>query len=149
MVNPLLAALVKAGPWFAKQAPKFWPMLLDTKNREWLVRVALDIASRSPAKRLKAKIDLTEAIANSVASEAASDAERERAQDWTRQVRALRLRVDMPIAGMKERRSHIRSVREQLHGLQQEMDRHLGTAGGSPGVVGRSEQDADDGRDAT
>jgi len=48
-----LAVIAKAGPQVAKQLPKLWPLLLESKNRERLGEFFVDLANASPAKRLR------------------------------------------------------------------------------------------------
>lgn len=138
-MGSIIAALTKAGPWFVKQFPKLWPLLVDGKNREYLLGAVNGLASQSPTERLRAQVELTAAIADSMAPEAPSEEERELAQRWSRQARNLRLRLDMPFAGgRKEKRSHIKSIRTQLVDLQREMDSHLGGATG-PSTEGQGD----------
>lgn len=133
-MRPTITAMTKAGPWFAKQLPKLWPLLLDGKTREQLLGVVDTLSSQSPAQRLRAQVELTAVIADRIASEAASEEDAARARAWSQRARNLELRLDMPIAGgLRERRSHLRGVRAQLAELQGEIDRHLsGPAGALP-----------------
>lgn len=131
-MGPIMAALTKAGPWFVKQSPRLWPLLVDGKNREYLLAAVNGLASQSPAKRLRSQVELTAAIADNMASEAASEKDSELARTWSQQARNLLLRLDMPIAaGRKEKRTHMKSVRAQLANLQREMDSHLEGATGA------------------
>jgi hypothetical protein len=115
-----------AGPWLVKQLPKLWPLLLESHNRERLAGVLKDLASRSPGQRLRAQADLTAALAERMAQQAATPDEAVRAQDWQRRARNLALRLDMPVAGGRDaRKAHRASVQQQLEQLQGEMDRHL------------------------
>ena len=84
-----------------------------------------NLASKSPSRRLRAKVELTAALADSIAEKAASESERTRAQEWSRRATNLLLRLDMPTADRGLRRSQTRSVEQQLAALQNEMDRQL------------------------
>ena len=120
-----MGSLAKAGPWLVKQLPQLWPLLLDAKNRERLEQSAKDLASRSPAKRLRAKVELTATLADRMAETAASESEKRQAQEWSRRAQNLLLRLEMPVAGREARRTHGKSVQKQLEGLQSEIDLHL------------------------
>ena len=102
--------LTKAGPWFVKQLPKLWPLLLETKNRERLMDAVQNLASQSPTKRLKAKVDVTAAIADQLGRKATSEGERLRSQEWGRQARNLALRLEMPMSDRQARRAHRASI---------------------------------------
>ena len=134
-MSPIVRLLTKAGPWFIKQLPKLWPLLLDAKNRERLMEAAQNLASNSPAKRLQAKADLTAEIANTIATGAASEHERAQAQAWAQRARNLGLRLAMPLPDRQAKRAHRRRVEAELGALQREMDRHLGGGGGAAGRV--------------
>lgn len=124
-----LAVIAKAGPKIAKQLPKLWPLLLESKNRERLSEFFVDLANASPAKRLRARIELTAALAEEIATTAENDDERERALAWNRRARNLVRRNNMPIAGQRARREHRRGVKLELQALQAEMNGHLGDTG--------------------
>ena len=124
-MGPIIAILTKAGPWFIKQLPKLWPLLLDAKNREKFMEAAQNVASNSPSKRLAAKAELTAEIANTIAKDASSETERARAEGWAAQARNLVLRLAMPVPDRQARRAHRRRVQAELEQLQREMDGHL------------------------
>lgn len=117
--------LAKAGPQVAKQLPKLWPLLLESKNRERLGEFFLDLANASPAKRLRARLELTAALAEEIAQSATGDTEKKQAEGWSHRARNLVLRLNMPVAGTSTKRAHRRSIREQLDALQTEMNTHL------------------------
>lgn len=125
--------LAKAGPWLIKQTPKLWPLLLDAKNRERLEQAAKDLASKSPTKRLRGKVELTAALADQMIETAVSEAEKEQAQEWARQARNLALRLDMPVIGRDAKKSHRASVEQQLDQLQSQMNQQLGAGQPSEG----------------
>lgn len=125
MASSILALLTKAGPWLIKQLPKLWPLLLEAKNRERLQEIAKDLASNSPLRRLRAKVELTATLAERMVEQAESEDERQRAQAWRRQARNLTIRLDMPVIGREAKRSHRKSVAQQLEELQADMDQHL------------------------
>ena len=127
-MGAIIAILTKAGPWFIKQLPKLWPLLLDAKNRERFLEAAQNLASNSPSKRLGSKAELTAEIANTIARDASSDEERARAEEWAQQARKLGLRLAMPVPDRQAKRAHRRRVQAQLAELQREIDRHLGSA---------------------
>ena len=130
-----LAVIAKAGPQVAKQLPKLWPLLLESKNRERLGEFFVDLANASPAKRLRARIELTAALAEEIAATAESDEEREQAQVWTRRARNLVRRDNMPIAGQRAKREHRRGIKLQLDALQDEMNGYLGGDKGGKSLI--------------
>ncbi len=115
----------KAAPALAKQLPKLWPLLLESKNRQKLMEVAGDLASQSPRKRLEGRIELTAVLADGLAEKADSDEERTLAADWARRSRNLKIRLEMPIKDRKARKVHRESIQAQLDELQVEMNAHL------------------------
>jgi hypothetical protein len=125
MASPILALVTKAGPWLIKQLPKLWPLLLETKNREKLQEITKDLASNSPSRRLRAKVELTATLAERMVAEAESEDEKQRAQAWSRQARNLTIRLDMPVIGREAKRSHRQSIAQQLEELQADMNRYL------------------------
>jgi hypothetical protein len=125
----VLAAITKVAPKIAKQLPKLWPLLLESKNRERLGGFFLDLANASPSKRLRARTELTAALADEIAQSAENDAERERAEAWGRRARKLSLRQDLPVAGLRAKTENRRKIKTELVRLQAEMDHHLGSAG--------------------
>jgi len=125
----VLAMLAKAGPQVAKQLPKLWPLLLESKNRERLGEFFLDLANASPARRLRARLELTAALADEIGQSATSDTEREQAEGWSHRARNLILRQNMPVAGHRAKSAHRRSIKEQLDALQTEMNDHLDAPG--------------------
>ncbi len=125
----VLAMLAKAAPKVAKQLPKLWPLLLESKNRERLGEFFLDLADASPAKRLRARLELTAALADEIAQSATNETEKEQAERWSHRARNLVLRQNMPVAGPRARSAHRRSIREQLDALQAEMNAHLDANG--------------------
>lgn len=127
MLASLMVNLAKAGPWFIKQLPKLWPMLLDPKNRERLAQIGKDLASKSPAKRLRGKVELTATLAERISDQADSETERKQAQEWSRRARNLALRLDVPVVGREAKQAHRKSIQQQLEQLQSEMDQHLGS----------------------
>ena len=56
---PLLKALRKGGPALIKQLPKLWPLLLESNNHKTVMEFMSDLASQSPTKRLRARVELT------------------------------------------------------------------------------------------
>lgn len=127
-----LALLAKAGPQAAKQLPKLWPLLLESKNRERLAELAKELASASPTKRLRARVELTAALTDEIASDATSDADRVQAEAWALRARNLTRKLNMPVAGRQAKAAHRRSIKDQLDTLQSEMNEHLSTAGQLP-----------------
>lgn len=125
MASPILGILTKAGPWVFKQLPKLWPLLLEAKNREKLQEILKDLASNSPIRRLRAKVELTATLAEQMVEQADSEDEKQRAREWSRQARNLTIRLDMPVIGREAKRSHRQSVAQQLEALQADMDQHL------------------------
>ena len=116
----------KAAPALAKQLPKPWPLLLESKNRQKLMEVAGDLASQSPRKRLEGRIELTAALADGLAEKTTNDEERALAEDWARRARNLKIRLEMPVHDRRVRKEHRASIQAQLHKLQVEMNAHLG-----------------------
>jgi len=120
-----LAAAAKQLPKLAKHLPKLWPLLLETKNRQRMTEIGRDLASRSPRRRLEGRIELTAALADTVGANAADEEERLLADEWARRARNLKIRLDMPVQGRNERKSHRASIQAQLDGLQSEMNSYL------------------------
>ena len=125
----VLALLAKTGPQAAKQLPKLWPLLLESKNRERIGEFGKDLASASPTKRLRARVELTAALADEIASDAASEADRLRAEAWALRARNLTRKLNMPVAGRQAKIEHRRSIKQHLESLQTEMNGHLDTNG--------------------
>jgi arginine/lysine/ornithine decarboxylase len=129
MATPWLQVLQivrKGGPSLAKQLPKLWPLLLESKNREKVGEIARDLASQSPTKRLRARVELTAQMAEGISKDASTEEEEARATEWAQRSRNLTRRLDMPIEGRKAKAEHRESVKEQLDALQAEMNAHLG-----------------------
>ena len=120
-----LQVLAKAAPALGKQLPKLWPLLLESRNRQWLVDTARDLSNQSPRKRMRARVELTAALADSLAAKADDEEERQLAAAWTRRARNLGLRLEMPVQGRQHKREHLKSVQAQLDELQSEMNAHL------------------------
>jgi hypothetical protein len=125
----VLAMLAKAGPQAAKQLPKLWPLLLESKNRERLSEFLVDLASASPTKRLRARVELTAALADEIASDAANEASRQQAEAWAVRARNLTRKLNMPVAGRKAKMDHRRSIKAHLETLQKEMNEYLDASG--------------------
>lgn len=123
--------VMKYAPLVAKQLPKLWPLLLESRNRDKVTGLFRDLADRSPAKRLQARLELTAALAERIGEEAASPQEKEQAVVWRDRARNLQRRVDMPVGGVRAKAAHRRAVRAQLDALHAEMDAHLGGPGSS------------------
>lgn len=116
-----LAVLQKALPALAKQLPKLWPLLLESKNREKLTSLARDLAGASPKRKLAARMDITEMLAQSLVDKADSEEERRRAAQWQTRARKMRVRLDMPVEGLKARRAHRAALHADLAALHHEM----------------------------
>ena len=125
-VTQILSIVRKAFPVIAKQLPRLWPLLLETKNRQRLVEAGKDLASQSPVRRLRGRIEVTATIADGIAADAKTDDERRRADEWVRRAKNLSRRLDMPVAGHADRSAHRASIQQQLDGLQKEMNDYLG-----------------------
>lgn len=122
----LTQQVVRYAPVVAKQLPRLWPLLLESRNREKVTGLLRELADRSPAKRLQARLELTAALAERIGEEAESPREKEQAADWRDRARNLQRRVDMPVGGVRAKAAHRRAVRAQLDALHAEMDAHLG-----------------------
>ena len=129
----MLALLGKAGPAAAKTLPKLWPLLLEQKNRERVMAAAADLASQSPTRRLRGRIDLTATLADEIASHPeTSESDKAIARAWAKRARNLTLRLEMPVAGRRQKATHRRSIRGQLEELQAEMNVLLSENGSTP-----------------
>ncbi len=115
----------KALPVIAKQLPKLWPLLLEKKNRERIVEAGKDLASQSPTRRLRARIEVTAVLADQIAAEAKTDDERQHAEDWARRARNLSRKLEMPMQGRDTKAQHRATVAAQLDDLQAEMNAGL------------------------
>jgi hypothetical protein len=122
----LLDLLKRGGPQLLRQLPKLWPMLLEPKTRRMLIDVASDVASQSPAKRLRGRIDGTCAVAEGFLVEAEDPDEKQVAEGWVKRARNLRRQLDVPVQGRSARRVRRGAVADQLGQLQEEMQRRLG-----------------------
>ena len=122
----LFALAGKAAPALAKQLPKLWPLLLEPKNRQKLMEMTRDLASQSPTKRLKGRIELTAALADGLVDNASSEEERALALDWANRSRNLQIRLKMPAQNRTARKEQRISIQAQLDALQAEMNAHLG-----------------------
>lgn len=122
---PWIQLVAKAAPALLKQAPKLWPLLLESRNRQWLVDTARQLANLSPQHRLRGRAEVTAALAEGL-EERATDADEARvAADWARRARNLALRLDVPVTGREAGKRHRDDVARRLDDLQQEMNRHL------------------------
>ena len=121
----VMIALQKAIPVLAKQLPKLWPLLLESKNREKLMSLGRDLASASPKRKLAARMEATAMLAEAVAQKADTDEERSRAADWQKRARKMQVRLDMPVEGGKDRRAHRKALHEDLGALHAEMSETL------------------------
>lgn len=120
-----LPILRRALPALAKQLPKLWPLLLEAKNREKVMSLLRDLASASPKRKLAARMDLTELLAQRLSEEAQSEPERAQAAEWRSRAQKLRARVDMPVEGSRARRAHRAALHADLQSLHREMNEAL------------------------
>lgn len=118
-------AVRKALPALAKQLPKLWPLLLESKNREKIGDLARDLAAQSPKRRLGAKIRITQSLADTIGEKATTESERSRAEAWRSRAQKMLVRLDMPVAGVKDRRRHRSQIRHDLAELHAEMNEAL------------------------
>lgn len=123
----VLVIVQKALPALARHLPKLWPLLLESKNREKLMSLARDLASASPKRKLAARMDVTELLAQRLAEEAEDEQERSRAAEWQTRARKMRARLDMPVEGVKARRAHRAALHDDLAALHAEMSEALRT----------------------
>lgn len=121
----VVVVIRKALPVIAKQLPKLWPLLLEKKNRERLVEAGKDLASQSPTRRLRARIEVTAVLADQIATDAKTDDERDHAEDWARRARNLSRKLEMPMQGHNAKAQHRGTIAEQLDALQTEMNAGL------------------------
>lgn len=124
--SPIVNLLGRAVPALAKHLPKLWPLLLETKNRQRLIEAGRDVASQSPTRRLRGRIEVTATLADGMATDATTDEERTQAENWSRRSKNLAIRLAMPVAGRQAKAAHRNSIQEQLSTLQAEMNTHLG-----------------------
>jgi hypothetical protein len=122
----VLTIVSKAAPAIAKQLPKLLPLLLDESNRQRLFEAGRNVASKSPTRRLRGRVEVTATLAEGIATDARTDEERVTAEDWVRKSHNLARRLDMPVAGRNEKAAHRASISDQLQTLQNEMNDHLG-----------------------
>ena len=120
-----LKLLQKALPALAKQLPKLWPLLLEARNREKLMAILRDLASASPQRKLAARMEATELLAEKLSEEAEDEQERQRATEWRSRARKMRARLDMPVEGVKARREHRASLHDDMAALHKEMSEAL------------------------
>ena len=118
--------LRQAVPLLAKQLPKLWPLLLEKNTRTKLLEAGKDLASQSPTRKLRGRIEVVATLADRIAEGAKTDEERATASEWTRRANNLGLRLEMPVQGHKSKVEHRASIKAQLDELQSEMNDHLG-----------------------
>ena len=121
----LLEVLKKVAPRLAKVLATVGPFILNDEIRNTLGTFLKSLAGRSPTKRLRAEIEVTEALASRLATDAASEGDRELREDWARRARNLAVRVDLHLADRRDKKSHRNAVRSDLYALQSEMNDHL------------------------
>lgn len=121
----VIVILQKALPLVAKQLPKLWPLLLESKNRDKLISLARDLSSASPKRKLAARMDVTELLAQRLREESENEHERERASGWQSRARKMRVRLDMPVEGRQARRAHRAALHDDLAVLHTEMSESL------------------------
>lgn len=127
--------LLRYGPLLAKQLPKLAFLLADPRTRERLLGLAGDVASRTPSKRLRARVDATAIMAESYGEQAASEEERAAATAWAREARRLRSRLEVPVQGRRAGKEHLDAVRADLDALQARINAALSgddAAGSTP-----------------
>jgi hypothetical protein len=124
-IQQALVLLRKGVPVLAKQLPKLWPLLLESKNRDKVGSLLRDLASASPTRKLAARMDLTEMLARRLVEQATTDEERTRAATWESHARKLRARLDMPVEGVKARRAHRQALHRDLGVLHTQMSEAL------------------------
>lgn len=117
--------LLRYGPVLAKQLPKLAFLLTDARTRERLLGLAQDVASRSPTRRIRARVDATAIMAESYAAQADTDTEREMALGWARRARRLAARAAVPVDGRAQKKAHLEEVRARLEELQSEINTSL------------------------
>jgi len=101
---------------------------MDPKTRSAILDAARDLASQSPTKRLRGRVNGTVAVAQGIATDATSDErEREVAETWARRGRNLARKLDMPLEGRGAKAANREAVKLELAKLQGEMEQHLGT----------------------
>ena len=123
----VLVIVQRTLPALARHLPKLWPLLLESKNREKLTSLARDLASASPKRKLAARMDVTELLAQRLAEEAEDEQERSRAAEWQTRARKMRARLDMPVEGVRPRRAHRAALHDDLAALHTEMSEALRT----------------------
>jgi hypothetical protein len=138
VLSDALKGVAKSLPTLAKHLPKLWPLLLESRNREKIMELSRELASSSPSRKLAAKMELTGALAETMAEQAQTDAERAQALDWQTRAARMRIRLDMPIDGVRAKREHRAQLREDLHLLHDEMSQSLrDEPGGGTGRLDR------------
>jgi uncharacterized membrane protein YccC len=121
----LLTVIKQGGTQAVKALPKLWPLLLDAKTRAAITGALRDIASRSPTRRLRGRVDGTVAVASGIAAEASDPGDKELAESWVRRGRNLSRTLDIPAAGRRASAAKRHDVAAQLAGLQREMQEYL------------------------
>lgn len=121
----VIVVFQKALPVIAKQLPKLWPLLLESKNREKLLSLARDLAGASPGRKLAARMEVTELLATRLGEEAEDEEQRQSAVEWRVRARKMRARLDMPVEGVQARRAHRATLHDDLAALHSEMSESL------------------------
>ena len=121
---PLPANLLKnALSLIVRQLPKLWPLLLEAKNRELVMKYSRDLADKAPGRRLAAHVNMTVELAGAMVTRAGTEAERAQAQAWTRRATALRDRLALPV--LDHKRDHRKMLEADLKALHAEMSQSL------------------------
>ena len=126
----VIAVIRTVAPQVARLAgPELTKWLAKTKNRQALVESLKRSTSRLPNERLKARIQTTILVLDSI-KENAPDPQRvafaEQAQD---RARRMLIKLDLPLGSRTERRDNVRAVAAALARLHADMNRELDEPG--------------------
>jgi hypothetical protein len=130
-VQNVIALIKTVAPQVARLAgPELTKWLAKTKNRQALVESLKKSTSRLPTERLKARIETTILVLESI-RENSTEPERSafavQAQD---RARRMLIKLDLPLGTRAERRDNVKSVAAALAKLHADMNRELDEPGG-------------------
>jgi hypothetical protein len=129
-VQGVIALIRSAAPQVAKLAgPELTRWLAKSSNRQALTDAVKRSTSRLPGERLRARIETTILVLESI-KENAPDPQRvafaEQAQD---RARRLLIKLDLPLGTRAERRDNTKAVADALARLHAAMNRELDEPG--------------------
>ena len=126
----VITLIKTVAPQVAKLAgPELTKWLAKAKNRQALAEALRKLASKFPSERLRARIETTILVLESIkenAPEPQRAAFADQAQD---RARRMLIKLDLPLGSRAERRANTKSVANALARLHADMNRELDEPG--------------------